>query len=54
MCAWMLEREVVDSFLPVKGKTPMCSEIRVHEWRLDKIQGSAALTRVFINDTRSY
>ena len=29
MCAWMLEREAVVSFLPVKGETSMCSEIRV-------------------------
>ena len=33
MWAWMLEREVVVSFLPVKGEIPMCSEIRVCKWR---------------------
>ena len=33
--AWILEvgNEVVARFLPVKGETPMCSEIRVCKWR---------------------
>ena len=31
-CAWILERDVVANFLPVKGETSMCSEIRVCIW----------------------
>ena len=27
MCVWMGHGEVVVGFLPVKGETPMCSEI---------------------------